>query len=294
MSTTSLSNARPRRLLTSLNWSHIIWWSIIQGGVVLAPFTFTWSGLLICGVLYALAGFGITMGYHRLLTHRSFCTPRVVEYILTVLGCLASQGGPSRWVAVHRIHHQHSDKDDDPHSPRHGIWWAHLLWWMPYAPAVDDPVNYGRYVTDMTADPVHRFLDRFHMLPVLALAGSLFVLGQLWAGVGLSWLVWGMFVRTALLYHATWLVNSATHVWGYRSHETRDRSTNLWWVALVSLGEGWHNNHHAFPRSARHGLRWWELDVTYVLIRVLGLVGLAKHIQLPVKRGPKAAATAPA
>ncbi len=254
-------------------------------GVVLALFTFSWSGLGICLALYLATGFGITMGYHRLLTHRSFQTPRFVEYILTALGTLANQGGPLQWVAVHRIHHQHSDAEGDPHSPRDGVWWAHLLWWMPNSPTLDDPAYYERYIPDLARDPVHRFFHRYHVLLPLALAGLLFGLGGLWGGVGLglSWLVWGMFVRTALLYHATWFVNSATHLWGYRNYRTRDHSTNLWWVALLTLGEGWHNNHHAFPRSARHGLRWWELDATYGLIRLLGLVGLVKQIHVPGK-----------
>jgi stearoyl-CoA desaturase (delta-9 desaturase) len=258
--------------------------------VVLAPFTFSWSGLAIVAGLYLATGFGVTLGYHRLLTHRSFQTPRLVEYVLATLGCLANQGGPLQWVAVHRVHHQHSDAEGDPHSPRDGLWWAHLLWWMPHVPALGDPARYGRYVPDLAGDPVHRFLQRYHVLLPLALAGLLFGLGQLWAGVGLSWLVWGMFVRTALLYHATWLVNSAAHVWGYRSYPTRDRSTNLWWVALVTLGEGWHNNHHAFPRSARHGLRWWEFDPTYYLIRLLSLVGLARRVHVPGNARPPAAA----
>jgi stearoyl-CoA desaturase (delta-9 desaturase) len=247
----------------------------------LAPFTFTWSGLAVCGILYVAAGFGVTAGYHRLLTHRSFQTPKPVEYLLTVLGLLANQGGPLQWVAVHRIHHGHSDAPGDPHSPRDGVWWAHLLWWMPYTPALDEPARYERYVADLAKDPVHCFFQRRHVLVPVALAGLLFALGQVCGGVGLSWVVWGMFVRTTLLHHATWLVNSATHLWGYRSHATRDRSTNLWWVALVSLGEGWHNNHHAFPRSARHGLRWWEADPTYWLIRLLGAVGLAGQIHVP-------------
>ncbi len=265
---------------------------MIQTGVVLAPFTFSWSGLGICLALYLATGFGITMGYHRLLTHRSFQTPRFVEYILTALGTLANQGGPLQWVAVHRIHHQHSDAEGDPHSPRDGVWWAHLLWWMPNSPTLDDPARYERYIPDLARDPVHRFFHRYHVLLPLALAGSLFGSGGLWGGVGLglSWLVWGMFVRTALLYHATWFVNSATHLWGYRNYRTRDHSTNLWWVALLTLGEGWHNNHHAFPRSARHGLRWWELDATYGLIRLLGLVGLVKQIHVPGKAPRRQAA----
>jgi stearoyl-CoA desaturase (delta-9 desaturase) len=283
MTTEALASAGRSRVWRELNWVHILWWSFIQLGVVLAPFTFTWSGLVICLALYALAGFGVTMGYHRLLTHRSFQTPRLVEYFVTYLGALANQGGPLRWVAVHRVHHQHSDAEGDPHSPRDGVWWAHLIWWMPYEPALDDSICYERYVADLAKDPVHRFFQRWHILFPLTLAGALFALGEAWGHVGISWVVWGIFVRTAALYHATWLVNSATHLWGYQSHKTRDHSTNLWWVALVSLGEGWHNNHHAYPRSARHGLRWWELDVTYLLIRLLSIVGLAREIHVPGK-----------
>ncbi|HZU36445.1 MAG TPA: fatty acid desaturase [Gemmataceae bacterium] len=279
----SRSHAQRARRWPKLNWAHILWFSFIQAGVVLAPLTFCWSALVVCIILYLLAGLGVTMGYHRLLTHRSFQTSRVVEYLLSVLGLLANQGGPLQWVAVHRVHHQHSDAEGDPHSPGNGVWWAHLLWWMPHVPALDEPRHYRRYVTDLSRDPVHRALQRYHILVPLALAGLLYGLGELWAGVGLSWVIWGIFVRTALLYHATWLVNSATHLWGYRTYQTRDRSTNLWWVALLTLGEGWHNNHHAFPRSARHGLRWWELDLTYGFIRFLSLVSLARHVHVPGK-----------
>jgi stearoyl-CoA desaturase (delta-9 desaturase) len=274
---------RGRVSMPRLNWAPILWWSAVHVGAVAAPFTFTWSGLVVCLSLYMIVGLGLTMGYHRLLTHRSFQTPHFVEYILTVLGSLANQGGPLQWVAVHRMHHQHSDQAGDPHSPHHGIWWAHMFWWMPYIPAIDDRARLQRYVPDLARDPVHCFLERWQVVLPLALGVLLFVLGQAWAGVGLSWLVWGIFVRTTLLYHATWLVNSAAHVWGYRTYRTRDRSTNLWWVALLTLGEGWHNNHHAFPRSARHGLRWWEVDFTYLLIRLMSFVALARQIHLPHK-----------
>jgi stearoyl-CoA desaturase (delta-9 desaturase) len=168
-----------------------------------------------------------------------------------------------------------------------------MLWWMPYVPALDDDVHYRHYVLDLLKDPVHRSLDRWHAVIPLALAGLLYGTGQVWGGVGLSWLVWGIFVRTTFLYHATYLVNSATHMWGYRSHPTKDDSTNLWWVAVLTLGEGWHNNHHAFPRSARHGLRWWEFDATYVLIRLLSFVGLARQIHVPGKSFRKPAARRP-
>jgi stearoyl-CoA desaturase (delta-9 desaturase) len=248
---------------------------------VLAPFTFSWSGLIVAAILYGAAGFGVTMGFHRLLTHRSFHTPKPIEYLLAVLGSLANQGGPIQWVAVHRIHHKHSDAEGDPHSPRDGLWWAHMFWWMPYIPALDDPAKYERFVPDLTRDRFHRVLQKYQIFLPVILSALLYTFGQLWGGLGLSWVIWGVFVRTTLLYHATWLVNSATHVWGYKTYRTRDDSTNLWWVALVSLGEGWHNNHHAFPRSARHGLRWWEVDPTWWGIRTLGWLRLARQIHLP-------------
>ncbi len=266
-----------------LNWLLILGWSVLHVGIVLAPFTFTWSGLVVCLVLYLVTGVGVTMGYHRLLTHRSFQTPKLVEYFLTILGCLSAQGGPLQWVATHRAHHAHSDAEGDPHSPRDGGWWAHTLWLMLLDPVLDVSALRQRYILDLSKDRVHCLLQRCHGVLILALAALLFVLGQAWGGVGASWLVWGIFVRTVLLYHATWLVNSATHMWGYRSHATKDRSTNLWWVALLTLGEGWHNNHHAFPRSARHGLRWWEVDVTYLLIRLLSFVALTWQIHVPGK-----------
>src|SRR5579884_2014579 len=197
--------ARPETPLAQLNWPHLLWFSLIQAGVVLAPFTFCWSALVVCVILYLLAGFGVTMGYHRLLTHRSFQTSRVVEYLLSVLGLLANQGGPLQWVAVHRVHHQHSDADGDPHSPNDGVCWAHLLWWIPHVPALDEPRHYRRYVADLSRDPVHRALQRYHILVPLALAALLYALVELWGGVGLSWLVCVIFVGTALLYHATWL-----------------------------------------------------------------------------------------
>ena len=256
---------------------------MFQAGAFLAPFTFSWSGLTICVALYLLSALGVSAGYHRLLTHRSFRTTRFVEYTLATLGCVANQGGPIQWVATHRIHHRHSDREGDPHSPRDGWWWAHLLWWMPFSTECDDPARYERYAGDLVKDPFHRFLQRFQILLPLGLLSLLFVGGQVWGGVGLSWVVWGIFVRTTTLYHAIWLVNSAAHSWGYRSYRTRDDSRNLWWVALISLGDGWHNNHHAFPRSARHGLRWWETDVSYYTIRAMGLFGLAWQIHVPPK-----------
>ncbi len=264
-----------------LNWPSLFWIGLLHVGAFLAPFTFSWSGLFICLGLYLLTGLGITMGYHRLLTHRSYQTSRPVEYFLTALGSLANQGGPLQWIATHRAHHAHSDEKGDPHSPQDGWWWAHWLWWMRYDPILDDSVERLRYVKDLAQDPVHRFLDRNQLLLPVVLAGLLLLVGQWWLGLGLSWLIWGLCVRTILVQHLTWLVNSATHTWGYRSHKTNDRSTNLWWVALLTFGEGWHNNHHAHQRSARHGLRWWEIDVTYWMIRLIGFLRLARNIHVP-------------
>jgi len=281
MSNGKASGRQESKHWRGLNWTPVIWWIVLQGGILLAPFTFSWSGLGICVGLYFVTAIGITMGYHRLLTHRSFQTPKGVEYGLTTLGLLANQGGPLQWVAVHRVHHQHSDTEGDPHSPRHGVWWAHLLWWMPKDEQLDHPSLHKRYVSDLCKDPMHRLFQRCHVVLPIVLAGGLFILGEACGGLGWSWLVWGMFVRTSLGHHATWFVNSATHLWGYRSYATRDDSTNLWWVAILTLGEGWHNNHHAFPRSARHGLRWWEIDLTYWLIRSMSWIGLARQIHVP-------------
>ncbi len=268
---------------TGLRWTSIVWIAGLHAGVLLAPFTFTWSGLVVFGILYVVTGLGVTLGYHRLLTHRSFTTPKWVEYALTLCGVLANEGGPLSWVAGHRKHHRYSDRDGDPHSPNKGFWWAQVGWWTHRDPVLDDPVLGIQNVKDLTRDPVHRFLERWQILPPLALAASLYALGEWWGGVGLSWVVWGIFVRTVSVFHATWLVNSAAHIWGYRNFETKDRSTNLWWVALLTFGEGWHNNHHAHQRSARHGLRWWEVDPTYLCVRLLGVVGLATNIHVAAK-----------
>jgi stearoyl-CoA desaturase (delta-9 desaturase) len=262
-------------------WPAFLWIGAIHAGALLAfvPAFFTWKALLVCAFTHwLLGGIGICMCYHRLLTHRSFAPrPRWLEYVFTAIGCGASEGGPVGWVADHRRHHAHSDENPgDVHSPLRGFLWAHMGWWlMPDDDTAHTPEYYKRWAPDLARDPVLMWFDKWHFLFPLLAAGTLFAIG------GMPWLVWGFFVSTVLILHTTWLVNSATHVWGYRSHKTRDDSTNLWWVALLTYGEGWHNNHHAFQTSARHGLRWWELDMTYTAIRLLGLLGLAHTIKLP-------------
>ncbi len=257
------------------DWATALILGLVHLGALAAPWTFSWSGLAVGFVLYVLTAGSITLGYHRLLTHRSYKTPRWVECLLALLASQACQGGPVRWTAVHRLHHKHADQEGDPHGANQGFWWAHVGWMLTQPPHKLDPHLTQRFAPDLYSDPFHQFLER-HFLKFVVLVGFLLLgLG------GVSWLVYGMFVRLVAVYHATWLVNSAAHMFGYRSHKTRDLSTNCWWVALVTFGEGWHNNHHAFPHSARHGLAWWELDLTWATITAMEKLGLAWDIKLP-------------
>ncbi len=268
-------------------WGPLIWIGALHVGALLAlfPGNFSWSGVALLFILHWLTGgVGICMTYHRLLTHRSFvCRPKAFEYLLTIIGCCASEGGAIGWVADHRRHHAHSDTDEDAHTPRRSFGWAHMFWFMtPDITSRHTPEYYRKWTPDLERDKVHVFLDKNHLIFPLLLFVGLYLVGNLFSPkLGMSWLVWGGFLRTVLVLHATWLVNSATHVWGYRTHETRDDSTNLWWVAIVTYGEGWHNNHHAFQTSARHGTAWWEIDMTYMAIKALSWVGLVHTIKMP-------------
>jgi stearoyl-CoA desaturase (delta-9 desaturase) len=269
-------------------WGPVLWILGLHVGALLAfvPAYFSWSALAVCVFLHwVTGGVGICLTYHRLLTHRSFATrPRWLEYVLTAIGCCASEGGAVGWVADHRRHHAHSDDDLDTHSPKRGFGWAHMFWWMtPDITSEHTPEYLEHWAPDLYKDPVHRWLEKyFIMFPILS-AVALYGLGTALGGAtyGMSLLVWGFFVRSIFVLHTTWLVNSATHIWGYRTHETRDHSTNLWWVALLTYGEGWHNNHHAFQTSARHGLRWWEVDPTYMAIRFMSFFGIFYAIKKP-------------
>jgi len=249
----------------------------MHAGCLLAPFFFTWSGLgLAVGLWWLCGGLGICLCFHRLLTHRSFRTPKIVEYILTILGTMNWQGSPICWVGTHRIHHKHSDSDEDPHSPRHGFNWAHMLWCLTRVrPGQRSP---RLAALDLQRDRIMAWIDRLHFLPQFVLAGALFAIGHFAFDAGLSWLFWGVCVRTVWVYHVTWFVNSASHTWGYQTFDTGDDSKNTWWVALLGFGEGWHNNHHAVQRSAAHGMRWWEIDTTYWVIKAMSWVGLARDV----------------
>lgn len=259
----------------SLNWSIISNLTVQHVGALLAPFTFSPTVLVLTLFLHWFVGsLGITLGYHRLLTHRSFKTHKWLEYTLATIGCLAAEGGPIEWVGLHRLHHKHSDTLEDPHNSKQGFWWSHMRWLTVSAPP--DAYEQIRKMTgDLNGDSYYEFLSKYFLLPHILFAIILYLCG------GWSFVVWGGFVRVVLVYHTTWLVNSASHKFGYRTFDCDDLSTNCWWVGILAYGEGWHNNHHAYPYSARHGLQWWEIDATWMAIRVLQSLGLAWNIRLP-------------
>ena len=259
-------------------WGIIFWLSLIHIGALAAPFTFTWQGLLLAVVLHWLTGgIGICLGYHRLLTHSSFNTYRPIRWFLALVGGLAGEGSAIDWVANHRKHHAYSDKPGDPHSPREGTWWSHVFW-LAWSPPQDQHwAHVEKWAPDLQKDAMMRFLGRMflplHIAAGLWAMGAGYALGG--APMAASFVVWGIFVRLVFVLHSTWFVNSASHIWGYRNYETSDDSRNLWWVAIIAYGEGWHNNHHAYPRMAPHGHRWWEFDMTYTTIRLMKACGIA-------------------
>ena len=252
---------------------------VVHAGTLLAPFFYSRSAVVVAAILYAVTSLGITLGYHRLLTHRSYKARPWLARLIVFCASQSGQAGPAVWVAIHRQHHANSDHDDDPHDARQGFWWSHLGWMTRLTPRRLDDDFTRRLARDVLADPFYAFLDRYFMLLCLPTAVLLYLLG------GWPWVVWGGFVRVAAVFHATWLVNSAAHRYGYRSFSTGDLSTNCWWVALLTFGEGWHNNHHAFPRSARHGLRWWELDLSWLALAGLERLGLVEDVRLPGPEG---------
>jgi fatty-acid desaturase len=248
------------------------------------PYFFSFSGLMIFLLLYWVSGgLGITLCYHRLLTHKSFKTYTWLRRALTFCGCLSLQGSPITWVGTHRAHHMFSDKEGDPHSPKDGFSWAHMLWVLSNAPT---DIDLKKYTRDLAKDPFMLWIERYWWMPQVIVVLLLLILGFVLGGLQLaiSWFVWGVALRTVVVYHVTWFVNSAAHTWGYRNYDTKDNSRNLWWVALFSFGEGWHNNHHAQDRSAAHGQRWFEVDLTYWTICILEVLGLATDVVRP-KRG---------
>jgi len=257
------------------NWLTIIVFSLFHVGAVAALFQFTWENFWIALATYWVCiSWGIGMGYHRLLTHRGFKAPVWFERFLACCGAAGLEGGPIFWVATHRVHHQKSDKPGDPHSPRDGAWWAHLIWMCVGDAKHSDTQGLSKYAPDLARDPFMVWLNNWHWVPLVTIGVASLAYG------GLDLMLWTVCLRVTLGLHATWLVNSATHLWGARRFETTDDSRNNWWVALLTFGEGWHNNHHAHPVSARHGLAWYELDMTYIQLWLLEKIGVIEGLQV--------------
>ncbi len=268
---------------SGLVWITTVFMVIFHLGLIAALFFFSWTNLIVAIVLYIFAiNFGIGMGYHRLLVHRGYQVPKAIEYFLAVCGTLSLEGGPIAWVATHRVHHQHSDQEGDPHTPQEGKWWSHVGWIISGRALNTQTTALAHYAPDLAKDRFQVWLSKYHWVPLTMLGISLLVAGFLYGGVkaGISLFLWGIFLRVTLGLHATWLVNSATHLYGRRRFDTRDDSRNSWWVALVTGGEGWHNNHHANPVSARHGLAWYEFDPNYYGIWLLKKLGLARNVKI--------------
>lgn len=260
-------NVRDKTVLALVGFMHL--------GLLAAPMTFTWGnfGLMMAG--YFLTGcIGITFGYHRMIAHKSFTVPKVVEYFAAYCGALSIQGDPLQWASTHRYHHLHTDTPKDPHSTYEGAWWSHAGWFMDNELTGNRTRDHSN-AKELAAQPFYRYMEKtysWHLLLSLAL---------LYAFGGFGALIWGGCVRTCLVWHITWSVNSLCHIYGKQEYNTKDLSRNNWLMGVLAWGEGWHNNHHAFEYSARHGLKWWQVDVTWMIVRGLELVGLAKKVKLP-------------
>ncbi len=265
---------RDKTFSEPVNWTTTLFMLAFHIGAIAALFFFTWKALAFGLFLWWVSGsLGIGIGYHRLLTHRGYKTPKWVEYFLTICGTLALEGGPIAWVGTHRVHHQKTDKEGDPHSPRDGGLWAHMGWILTGQAMHNNTKELLPYVPDLRKDKFQVWISEWHWVPLTVLGIAIFAIG------GWPFLLWGVFMRTVVGLHATWLVNSATHMWGSRRFMTDDTSKNSLWVAILTFGEGWHNNHHAVPQSARHGLAWYEIDMNWYGICALRALGLAKDIK---------------
>lgn len=266
-----------------LDWLYLILIVIIHFIALIGGITcFSWSGLAVAAFLYWFTGgVGIALCFHRLLSHRSFQVPKWLEYFFAFAGTLSLQGAPIFWVGNHRMHHAYCDTKHDPYDASRGFWWSHLLWFLYRRNSEHfDYEIYSRYAPELVRDPFYCFLHRGY----LAFQCTLAVILYLWGGW--SFVIYGCFVRLVVVWHVTWFVNSACHTWGNRPFEISEGASNLWWVALLTFGEGWHNNHHAHPKSARYGLQWWEIDMNYWLIWFLEKIGLAKQVQLAASKLP--------
>lgn len=245
----------------------------------LLPQFFSWYSLGAMAITLSFTVLGITVGYHRMLSHKSFSAHIFVERLLVWLGTWAIQRGPLQWVGIHRYHHRFADQSKDPHDIQRGLWWAHVSWLFHDVPCLREV---SVYAPDIQADPFYRWLSRWYLLPQLFIGWLLYILANhySWPGGGAGILLWVFAVRLSLCYDIVFSVNSVAHRFGYRNFDSPDLSTNCWWVALLTFGEGWHNNHHAFPGSARFGLRPHELDIGWLFIRGLAQLNLVRDIHV--------------
>jgi stearoyl-CoA desaturase (delta-9 desaturase) len=270
-----------------------VFWSVHLACLAVIWVGFSWVAFAVCMALYVIRMFAITGVYHRYFSHRSYETSRWFQFVLALLGTTAAQKGPIWWASHHRHHHRHSDTEEDIHSPIvHGIYFAHIGWVLSsefLEPRLD-------LVKDLTKYKELRWLEKYNVIPVVLLAVATFFLGvyleHAFPTLGTSgWqmLVWGFFVSTVLLYHGTFCINSFTHLIGKRRFPSTDHSRNHWLLALITLGEGWHNNHHYYPGSERQGFYWWEIDVSHYILKVLSWFGLVWDLRVPPARVYEAA-----
>jgi stearoyl-CoA desaturase (delta-9 desaturase) len=269
----------------SINWATLGFMAAIHGLAVIAllPQFWSWQAIVTFLVLYWItACLGVTIGYHRLLSHRSFRVPHWLERFFATCGAISCQQGPLDWVGLHRHHHKFSDTDVDHHTSLKGLWWSHMGWMFEDIPAMQ---AVPRLTGDLAKDPYYRWLNNNFLLLQVPLAGLLFWIGTVTGAGGWALVLWGIPLRLVVVYHCTWLVNSATHYWGDAPHNSGDSSRNNAWVAALTFGEGWHNNHHAFPHSARHGFGR-QIDLTWMHIQLMHALGLATQVRLPAAANP--------
>ncbi|HRI02475.1 MAG TPA: fatty acid desaturase [Pyrinomonadaceae bacterium] len=257
-----------------MNWKNV---AIVASFHLLAIpvlWTFSWQNLaaLLVGN-WIVGSLGVGLGWHRLLTHRGFKAPKWLEYTLSIFATMSMQDPPDKWIATHRMHHKFVDTDKDPHSARSGFWWPQIGW-VVWGRAQDhDEATMKKYVPDLLKDRGHVLISRFFYVPIIVSALILFAIG------GWPMVVWGVAARVVVGWHTTWFVNSLAHLYGKRPHDTGDLSTNNWFVAILTFGEGWHNNHHMSPSSARHGTEWYQFDMNWIAIRIFEKLGWAKNIR---------------
>jgi len=266
----------------NVDWIVAVFLVSVHIGALAAPFFFSWAGLGTFLVLHWMTcSLGICLGYHRYLSHRSMKLRKPAEFFTMLLGTISGEGTPFSWSATHRLHHNRSDQHGDPHSPLEGTFWSHIIWLFVRRNKEQQEKLYRRYIPELLDRKMLRFFERTQafwltLTGVSMLLAGYFFVGGIYGAVSL--LLWGFCLRLVVAYHSTWFVNSATHIWGYRNYKTRDESRNLWWVAVVAYGEGWHNNHHAHPAVARAGHKWWEFDATWRAIQFLELIGQAYDV----------------